>query len=125
MTRALREDDMALMTLVFAIVLVVHGLIHLLGFAKAFQLADLPESDVRARRRSRARAFRASRTGDRRGPRAFASPGSAISPRRGCGGTTASPQFPRADARTHQERPRRAMDAAIGRAIQRCRSAGT
>jgi uncharacterized protein DUF6544 len=28
---------------VFAIVLVVHGLIHLLGFAKAFGLADLPQ----------------------------------------------------------------------------------
>jgi hypothetical protein len=31
------------MTLVFAFVLVVHGLIHLLGFAKAFGLADLPQ----------------------------------------------------------------------------------
>ena len=31
------------MTVVFAIVLVVHGLIHLLGFAKAFRLADLPQ----------------------------------------------------------------------------------
>ena len=31
------------MTVVFAIVLVVHGLIHLLGFAKAFGLADLPQ----------------------------------------------------------------------------------
>jgi hypothetical protein len=31
------------MTLVFAIVLVVHGLIHAIGFAKAFGLADLPE----------------------------------------------------------------------------------
>jgi hypothetical protein len=30
------------MTVVFAIVLVVHGLIHVLGFAKAFGLADLP-----------------------------------------------------------------------------------
>jgi hypothetical protein len=31
------------MTVVFAIVLVVHGLIHVLGFAKAFGLADLPQ----------------------------------------------------------------------------------
>ena len=31
------------MTAVFAIVLVIHGLIHLLGFAKAFGLADLPQ----------------------------------------------------------------------------------
>jgi hypothetical protein len=31
------------MTVVLAIVLVVHGLIHLLGFAKAFGLADLPQ----------------------------------------------------------------------------------
>lgn len=31
------------MTVVFAIVLVVHGLIHLLGFAKAFALAELPQ----------------------------------------------------------------------------------
>lgn len=31
------------MTVVMAIVLVVHGLIHLLGFAKAFRLADLPQ----------------------------------------------------------------------------------
>jgi hypothetical protein len=30
-------------TVVFAIVLVVHGLIHLLGFAKAFGLAELPQ----------------------------------------------------------------------------------
>jgi Family of unknown function (DUF6544) len=30
-------------TVVFAIVLVVHGLIHVLGFAKAFGLADLPQ----------------------------------------------------------------------------------
>ena len=30
------------MTIVFAIVLVVHGLIHLLGVAKAFGMADLP-----------------------------------------------------------------------------------
>ena len=27
----------------FAIVLVVHGLIHLIGFAKAFELAELPQ----------------------------------------------------------------------------------
>lgn len=32
-----------LVTAVFAIVLVVHGLIHVLGFAKAFGLADLPQ----------------------------------------------------------------------------------
>jgi hypothetical protein len=31
------------MTLVFAIFLIVHGLIHLLGFAKAFGLAELPQ----------------------------------------------------------------------------------
>jgi hypothetical protein len=31
------------MVVTLAIVLVVHGLIHLLGFAKAFQLADLPQ----------------------------------------------------------------------------------
>jgi hypothetical protein len=31
------------MIVVFAIVLVVHGLIHVLGFAKAFGLADLPQ----------------------------------------------------------------------------------
>jgi hypothetical protein len=31
------------MTAVFAIILVLHGLIHLLGFAKAFGLADLPQ----------------------------------------------------------------------------------
>jgi uncharacterized protein DUF6544 len=31
------------MTVVFAIVLVVHAIIHLLGFAKAFGLADLPQ----------------------------------------------------------------------------------
>jgi len=31
------------MTVVFAIVLVVHGLIHVLGFAKAFGLAELPQ----------------------------------------------------------------------------------
>ena len=31
------------MAVVFAVVLVVHGLIHLLGFAKAFGLADLPQ----------------------------------------------------------------------------------
>jgi hypothetical protein len=31
------------MTTVFAIVLVVHGVIHLLGFAKAFGLAELPQ----------------------------------------------------------------------------------
>src|SRR5437764_621336 len=31
------------MTIVFAIVLAVHGLVHLLGFAKAFALADLPQ----------------------------------------------------------------------------------
>jgi hypothetical protein len=31
------------MTIAFAIVLVVHGLIHLLGFAKAFGLAELPQ----------------------------------------------------------------------------------
>src|SRR4029453_18349931 len=31
------------MAVVFAIVLVVHGLIHVLGFAKAFGLADLPQ----------------------------------------------------------------------------------
>jgi Family of unknown function (DUF6544) len=31
------------MRLAFAIVLVVHGLIHLLGVAKAFELAELPE----------------------------------------------------------------------------------
>jgi hypothetical protein len=31
------------MRLAFAIMLVVHGLIHLLGFAKAFELAELPE----------------------------------------------------------------------------------
>ena len=31
------------MTVIFAIVLIVHGLIHLLGFAKAFGLADLPQ----------------------------------------------------------------------------------
>jgi Family of unknown function (DUF6544) len=31
------------MTLVFAILLIVHGLIHLLGFAKAFGLAELPQ----------------------------------------------------------------------------------
>ena len=31
------------MTAVFAIVLMIHGLIHLLGFAKAFGLADLPQ----------------------------------------------------------------------------------
>ncbi len=31
------------MTVVFVIVLVVHGLIHVLGFAKAFALADLPQ----------------------------------------------------------------------------------
>ena len=31
------------MTAVFAIVLAIHGLIHLLGFAKAFGLADLPQ----------------------------------------------------------------------------------
>ena len=31
------------MTVVFAVVLVVHGLIHLLGFAKAFGLAELPQ----------------------------------------------------------------------------------
>ena len=31
------------MTVVFAIVLVVHALIHVLGFAKAFRLADLPQ----------------------------------------------------------------------------------
>ena len=31
------------MTVVFALVLVVHGLIHLLGFAKAFGFADLPQ----------------------------------------------------------------------------------
>jgi ssRNA-specific RNase YbeY (16S rRNA maturation enzyme) len=30
------------MTVLFAIVLVVHGLIHLLGFAEAFGLAELP-----------------------------------------------------------------------------------
>jgi hypothetical protein len=30
-------------TVVFAIVLVVHGLIHVLGFAKAFGVADLPQ----------------------------------------------------------------------------------
>ena len=33
----------SLMIVVFAIVLVVHGLIHLLGFAKAFGFADLPQ----------------------------------------------------------------------------------
>src|SRR4030095_13537978 len=31
------------MTVVFALVLVVHGLIHVLGFAKAFGVADLPQ----------------------------------------------------------------------------------
>jgi hypothetical protein len=31
------------MRLAFAIVLVVHGLIHLLGVAKAFELAELPQ----------------------------------------------------------------------------------
>ena len=31
------------MTVVIAIVLVVHGLIHVLGFAKAVGLADLPQ----------------------------------------------------------------------------------
>lgn len=31
------------MTIVFVIVLVVHGFIHVLGFAKAFALADLPQ----------------------------------------------------------------------------------
>ena len=31
------------MTAIFALVLVVHGLIHLLGFAKAFGLAGLPQ----------------------------------------------------------------------------------
>ena len=31
------------MTAAFAIVLIVHGLIHLLGFAKAFGVADLPQ----------------------------------------------------------------------------------
>ena len=31
------------MTVVFAVVLVVHGLIHVLGFVKAFGLADLPQ----------------------------------------------------------------------------------
>jgi hypothetical protein len=31
------------MTVVFAVVLVVHGLIHLLGFAKSFGLAELPQ----------------------------------------------------------------------------------
>ena len=31
------------MTAVFAIVLIAHGLIHLLGFAKAVGLADLPQ----------------------------------------------------------------------------------
>jgi hypothetical protein len=31
------------MTVIFAVVLVVHGLIHLLGVAKAFRLADLPQ----------------------------------------------------------------------------------
>jgi hypothetical protein len=31
------------MTAVFAVVLIVHGFIHLLGFAKAFGLADLPQ----------------------------------------------------------------------------------
>ena len=31
------------MTTIFAIVLVVHGVIHLLGFAKAFGLAELPQ----------------------------------------------------------------------------------
>jgi prepilin signal peptidase PulO-like enzyme (type II secretory pathway) len=31
------------MTVVFAIVLVVHGLIHVLGFVKAFGLAELPQ----------------------------------------------------------------------------------
>ena len=31
------------MTAVFALVLVIHGLIHLLGFAKGFGLADLPQ----------------------------------------------------------------------------------
>ena len=31
------------MTVILAFVLVVHGLIHLLGFARAFGLADLPQ----------------------------------------------------------------------------------
>ena len=31
------------MTVAFALVLIVHGLIHLLGFAKAFGFADLPQ----------------------------------------------------------------------------------
>jgi Family of unknown function (DUF6544) len=31
------------MIIVFAVLLVVHGLIHLLGFVKAFELADLPQ----------------------------------------------------------------------------------
>jgi len=31
------------MTAIFAIVLVLHGLIHLVGFAKAFALADFPQ----------------------------------------------------------------------------------
>ena len=31
------------MTVAFAIVLVVHGIIHMLGFAKAFRLAALPQ----------------------------------------------------------------------------------
>jgi hypothetical protein len=35
-----------LVTVVFAIVLVVHGLIHLLGFAKAFGWAELPQLTV-------------------------------------------------------------------------------
>ncbi len=37
------ELNAADMVLIFAVVLVVHGLVHLLGFVKAFGLADLPQ----------------------------------------------------------------------------------
>jgi hypothetical protein len=57
------------MTVMFAIVLVVHGAIHVLGFAKAFGLADLPQlmlrpvsiARLRSPRRRRRSATRTSR----------------------------------------------------------------
>jgi hypothetical protein len=37
------EHEASGMTVLFAVFLVVHGLIHLLGFAKAFHVAELPQ----------------------------------------------------------------------------------